>query len=280
MKTYFTKPNDNETLAFIPCPLCKNEKFKPYWDCTTHKYVKCSRCKVVLQNPQPIFDDLQNRYDERYFDYEINNENNFYNLARKGLDDIQFESLFDFSEGKKTFLDIGCATGKLISELQKTDNWTVKGVEICEESADYGIKNNHVDIYKGTLESAQFADNSYDVIFNAHVIEHLNDPHSFVTEIARILKPGGFYICITPNLASLQAIVFKSKWRSSITDHTFLFTKNRLKSLISAANLTVIKEQTWGGWAVGAKFKFLKPVLDPLAKTYGFGDVIMLLTQK
>ncbi len=279
MKTYYTPVSDDEVLKRIPCPLCRSEKFSPYWRCETHQYVRCDGCQIVMQNPQPVFESLKDRYDKRYFEYEIENEGNFYNLARKGLDDIGFEDLFKERDQQKKFLDIGCATGKLLGSLKESGEWEVRGVELCQDSAEYGRKTHGVDIFNGTLEEAKIESDSYDVVFNAHVIEHLNDPLLFVQEIARILKPGGYYICITPNVSSLQALVFKSDWRSSITDHTFLFGKKRLKSLMEECDLSVIQEQTWGGWAIGAKPKFLKPLLDKLAKRWGFGDVVMLVSQ-
>jgi SAM-dependent methyltransferase len=45
-------------------------------------------------------------------------------------------------------------------------------------------------------------DHTYDVIIAGEIIEHLVDTDSFAQEIHRVLKPGGYAIITTPNLAS------------------------------------------------------------------------------
>lgn len=44
-----------------------------------------------------------------------------------------------------------------------------------------------------------FADNSIDVIFATWVVEHVEFPDSFMQEMRRVLKPGGWFCAMTPN---------------------------------------------------------------------------------
>lgn len=44
-----------------------------------------------------------------------------------------------------------------------------------------------------------FADASFDVITSWMVFEHITDPAFYATELARILKPGGWICAMTPN---------------------------------------------------------------------------------
>lgn len=50
-----------------------------------------------------------------------------------------------------------------------------------------------------------FADNSIDKIIMSHCLEHLDDTVMVMTEMYRILKPGGLLIIDVPHVASLQA---------------------------------------------------------------------------
>lgn len=41
--------------------------------------------------------------------------------------------------------------------------------------------------------------NSFDYVISFQVIEHIVKDHDYVAEVARVLKPGGRFICTTPN---------------------------------------------------------------------------------
>lgn len=277
MKTYSSKPG-NETSKIITCPTCGEAEFAPHWDCGDFSFVKCGNCGLLYQNPQPKLDELIKRYDGDYFSYEIDNEKNFFGLMKLGLEDINFFNLLGEGE-ERSFLDIGCATGMLISHLQD-QGWRTAGVEVCAPSAEYGIKERGVDIRICTLEQAEFPDNSFQVVHCSHLIEHLTDPASFVNEVKRILKPGGYFIVTTPNTAGFQTWLFKEKWRSAIADHMCLFSVKNLRYLLSRYGFKDLKWKTWGGLAVGSAPRGIKAIVDKMAKKFGFGDVMLCLARK
>lgn len=66
----------------------------------------------------------------------------------------------------------------------------------------------------GTLEAflAQPAERMPDVIAMWHVIEHLDDPWSFLQRAVACLRPGGIVVIATPNPESLQFRLFGRRW--------------------------------------------------------------------
>ncbi len=48
------------------------------------------------------------------------------------------------------------------------------------------------------LHQAPFADNTFDVVFCNHVLEHVEDAHQCMKELYRIMKPGGWGIFQVP----------------------------------------------------------------------------------
>ena len=48
-------------------------------------------------------------------------------------------------------------------------------------------------------ERLPFADASFDLIFSAWVLEHVDAPRAFMRDIARVLRPGGAFAFVTPN---------------------------------------------------------------------------------
>jgi 2-polyprenyl-3-methyl-5-hydroxy-6-metoxy-1,4-benzoquinol methylase len=277
MKTYSSSSNVLiERKIQVDCPICGNAPFYPYFAFKDCSFVKCSCCELVYQNPQPLFDDLRERYSKAYFKYEIENEDNFYQLMRLGLADIGFDDHFFSCTSEKTFLDIGCATGKLLGTLKQL-GFMVQGVEICSESALFGIQERKVPIFIGPLDEAHFDSASFSFIHFSHLIEHVPDPFGFLIEVKRILRKNGFVIITTPNIDGLQARLFKTSWRSAIPDHLVLFSKQTLVKILEKAGFSVHKIVTWGGLARGTAPGWLKRPVDVLAKRFGFGDVMLLL---
>lgn len=103
------------------------------------------------------------------------------------------------------FVDLGCDTGEGIENIGKrlgSSNTNSVGVEIVKEHADIarqkGIEVRDFNLNgKFDLPTANF-----DVAHANQVIEHLTDSDTFVKEVLRILKPGGYAIISTENASS------------------------------------------------------------------------------
>lgn len=277
MKT-FSKAPGGERLLAVRCALCGGDRTRRLFG-PDSLWVRCSSCGLVYQDPQPERGKLLDRYDEEYFRYEIENEGQFFELMKKGLEDVRFEEIEESIAGERSFLDIGCATGMLI-EWMKRRGWREKGVEVCSPAVAYGRSSRGVDIVDGTLEEARFPDASFDVVHCSHLIEHLNDPRGFLLEVARILAPRGHLIVTTPNIAGLQAKLFGDEWRSLIPDHLYLFSVKTLRRLLAETGFHVRRLKTWGGLGVGTARLLIKRPMDRLAKLLGFGDVVIMAAQK
>lgn len=101
-------------------------------------------------------------------------------------------------------LDIGCGDGSysiLLKEILGANE--VYGIEIVSEAAaqaeEKGIKVTVLDIESASLP---FEENYFDAIFATEIIEHFFSPDHLLEEIHRVLRPHGFCVISTPNLAS------------------------------------------------------------------------------
>jgi 2-polyprenyl-3-methyl-5-hydroxy-6-metoxy-1,4-benzoquinol methylase len=235
---------------------------------------------LIFQYPQPVQADLSFRYDNKYFEYEIDNEEIFFGLMLKTLKDIDFnKQTTDMMKDGPEILDVGCATGMLLKHMESL-GWQGRGVELCTSSAAYGRQERKLSIFNGTLTEAGYSDNQFSVIHSSHLIEHLTNPSDYISEALRILKPGGLLITTTPNTSSFQRWLLGRNWRSAIADHMFLFSVRTLSSLLLSEGFEIVITKTWGGIAVGMAPGFIKKPLDFLAKKFGFGDVVVILARK
>jgi 2-polyprenyl-3-methyl-5-hydroxy-6-metoxy-1,4-benzoquinol methylase len=279
VKTFSKEPGD-EPRKRIRCPVCGSTSTRELWSYPHYTFVRCPVCTLVYQNPQPLPDNLFERYDDEYFAYEIENEEAYFNLMKLGLDDIGFDAVTaDLTVSRRAVVDIGCATGRLLSSL-KDSGWRVQGVEVCRPSAEYGIKTYGIPIHIGTLESARLPDASFEIVHCSHLIEHLTDPVSFLAEVRRVMGSDGRFILSTPNISGFQEKLMSERWRSAIPDHLFLYSKKTLTRLLESNGFRVLGIKTWGGIGQGIAPGWIKKPADTLAKKLGLGDVMIVLARR
>jgi ubiquinone/menaquinone biosynthesis C-methylase UbiE len=99
-------------------------------------------------------------------------------------------------------LDLGCGTGRFAASFRQRFKVIVLGVDSSIKAKSLSQKNL-IEVKVSDLnEALPFDKNSQDFIISIEVLEHLVNPDGFLNEIKRILKPGGYLILTTPNLAS------------------------------------------------------------------------------
>ena len=104
--------------------------------------------------------------------------------------------LSDFFEtGFRSFsiLDVGCSTGIMANYFSDYFGEVV-GIDIDEPAIQYARENfirDNVEFRLGDAMDIRYAENSFDVAVCAHVYEHVPDADRLMTEIHRVLKPGG-----------------------------------------------------------------------------------------
>ncbi len=102
----------------------------------------------------------------------------------------------------KKILELGCGEGSLALEIKKLlGNVEIYGLDLSEAALrlaeDKGIITRKADLN----EKIPFRNNEFDLVFSNQVIEHINNTDLFFQESLRVLKKGGYFIVITPNLS-------------------------------------------------------------------------------
>ena len=96
-------------------------------------------------------------------------------------------------------LDLGCGTGYGSGLLYKHQN-TVYALDISLDALSYAKQHYPGPEYiQGSAERLPFDHNRFNAITCFEVIEHVNNPHSVLSEIRRILRPNGDLFISTPN---------------------------------------------------------------------------------
>jgi 2-polyprenyl-6-hydroxyphenyl methylase/3-demethylubiquinone-9 3-methyltransferase len=118
--------------------------------------------------------------------------------ARLGLDPFERQPF----QGLR-FLDIGCGGG-LLSEPMSRLGASVTGIDPSEKNirtAQVHAEEQElaIDYRAMTAEALAAQGETYDVILNMEVIEHVADPAAFIATCASLLRPGGLIFIATIN---------------------------------------------------------------------------------
>lgn len=105
-----------------------------------------------------------------------------------------------------------------------------------------------------------FADNSFDLLVSAEVIEHVGQPARMVQEIARVLKPGGIAFITFPSQDfpfTYDLINRLNKGQRKIAQgayafgHEYLIPPTDFRQWLQQNGLSILREQNLSGYLVG-----------------------------
>ena len=133
--------------------------------------------------------DVQNAYRERY------------RALRPGWrpsGDLLETIVRGYLTGGSRVLDLGCGRGG-VAELIWRDVRLAAGIDPDTVSlAQHRAAG--MPVVRGVGERLPFVGDSFDLIVSIWVLEHLEDPLATFIEVRRVLRPGGHFIFLTPNL--------------------------------------------------------------------------------
>lgn len=102
-------------------------------------------------------------------------------------------------------LDLGCGRGG-VAELLWGDVRLAAGLDPDLESLT-SHRAAGMPVVRGVAENLPFAADSFDVVVSIWVLEHLVDPLSTFIEVRRVLRPGGHFVFLTPNLRNPLMVI-------------------------------------------------------------------------
>jgi len=144
--------------------------------------------------------------------------------------------------GLRSILDVGSGAGQIAGHLLKYADPEAK-VTCTDLSqpmlrrARARLKSSRPDFVTADLACLPFADNSFDCVTCGYVLEHLANPEPGLSEMARVLKPGGRLLLLTTEDS------FSGAWTSRLW---YCRTYNR-KDLLSVCESLGLKckQEIW-----------------------------------
>lgn len=131
-------------------------------------------------------------------------ENHWWFVGRRWLFAREVAKLNIAPDG--AVLDVGTSTGTNLRMLQELGYRNVTGLDFSETAIRYCAEKGLGDVRQGDICQMPFADGSFELVLATDIIEHVDDDHTAVHEIARVLKPGQRALITVPTFPSLWGL--------------------------------------------------------------------------
>jgi SAM-dependent methyltransferase len=199
--------------------------------------------------------DVAKHWDETLDYDEINSKTDSY--FRRFTDSAP---LFELLENSKV-LDIDCRTGNgsaFFANKYRTCHFTGLAVSplfrsLAQKTFDAEKVIGKTDIFESI--PTPFDDSSFDAVLCYETIEHMPWPEDFVTELARLTKPGGLLVLTTPNILwePIHLLAPLLGLHHSEGPHRML-SRRRLRRIFEQNQFAIEKERTFVLVPAGPKF--------------------------
>ncbi|HWN70009.1 MAG TPA: class I SAM-dependent methyltransferase [Haliangium sp.] len=217
---------ESHGMEHVACALCGVDDTTPYKQENGFQALQCRRCGLVYVNPRPTIEQMKHLYDGQETHVQVGTH--IRAMDKKRID-ARYALWFlrrHMSSGR--ILEIGSGAGYFL-EQAKQAGYTVQGLDIMRDFVAYSSQVLGVPTVEGTLQTAPFADGSFDVIYFRDVLSHLAAPREELGRMYRLLAPGGILFFETGNVAELAA---EQAGLLDLPDHLYHWSEATIRTLL------------------------------------------------
>ncbi len=238
------------------CLVCGAEEFAPLalaYEFRGRRFpaVQCRACGMRFLSVQPAPEAFAELYGAEYFERDFrcgrSDAHSFAEDAFRGENQGLLEA-FAALRPPGRLLEVGCASGWLLKHA--TDRgWHARGVELSAEAVTHA-RSIGADVFHGDLLEAALPAHSFDLVYMGDVLEHVPDCRQVLTEVARVLVPGGHVYLrgpITTNslgrriALGLYGLLGRTIVLREPPYHLWEFTPRSMRHLAAVSGLEVVR---------------------------------------
>jgi SAM-dependent methyltransferase len=133
-------------------------------------------------------------------------------------------------------LDLGCGDGTFTAVAAGGGAAAAVGADVAE-AALLRARRAHPELPFERVDPSgplPFADNHFDLVWASEVIEHIADTAAWLSEVRRVLAPGGRLALTTPDHSRMRLLVGGvERYSQPLGDHLHLYTRRSLRDLLA-----------------------------------------------
>jgi SAM-dependent methyltransferase len=139
-------------------------------------------------------------------------------------------------------LDLGCGDGRLTAKLRANGVTAADVSPVALRRAAARLRGAEIASLVPD-EPLPFVDGEFELVLCTETIEHVRDVQLFLSEVRRVLRPGGGLALTTPDHGRITAVRmllngFESEF-DPLSPHLRFFTRRSLAQLLDAMGFTV-----------------------------------------
>lgn len=272
-----------ETQVVVPCPLCDRREAWG-WGCENgYSAVKCVGCGLVYVSPRPADETISEATRTGQHRHEVGAMSVVYSPSRRKLaryrSRMQRVLAGELGNDPVTWLDIGAGFGELLEALRDVlpAGSRIRGIEPMAAKAAHARARG----LPVTSEPLAQVTERFDFVSLINVFSHLPDPGSFLSDLRRLVRPGGTLVLMTGNGAELDSADSYPD-RLDLPDHLVFAGRPQLDAFLGEAGFEPYRRDLvrldTASWAAKALIKKTLGQPVPLVIPYRsrFRDMLYL----
>jgi SAM-dependent methyltransferase len=146
-------------------------------------------------------------------------------------------------------LDLGCGAGEFTALAAEAGAEAI-GVDVAQSAVRRAsLRHPGLDFRLVPIDGPlPLADNAFDFVWASEVIEHVADTAQWLSEVRRVLLPGGRLMLTTPNHGRLRVLVLGlERFSDPLGDHLHLYTRRSLRTVLGDLGFAEISVRSVAG---------------------------------
>lgn len=148
--------------------------------------------------------------------------------------------------GTGRILEVGAGPGNFAACLERWfPDSKLTALDLEDELVRYAAARvPSAAFIRASSERIPLASNTFDIVSALQVIEHFESPENFLSEVARVLRPGGLFLMATPNTRGIGARLRGDAWQGIRDDHVSLREPAKWRNALSSSGFECLSDGT------------------------------------
>jgi len=278
-------------MSTATCPICAEGTLSAFRVGRT-PMLRCDRCQAVVTPPESRATAKTQYYEGEYtLTHTVRADTEMHRYFRYPEYARLISEVLSTGTDHGTWLDIGCDHGFFLDDVRRY-GFTVLGVEPSVSARGYARS-----IGLPVVASISEIDQPCDVISMWHVLEHIDEPLAFLTDLHGRLKANGLLCVRVPDASGFWSRLLADRWIWFQPHHHVVhYTPTLLRSVVERAGFSVLelRQQRPNDWLTRAAYRLSARVFsrtlgratpslrDRLARAYQdlTGQELLLIARK